>query len=176
MAPNHSPPEGTADHNPGPFVVSHPCRSCDGDGQREGQVCEPCFGTGVGRFYHGTKAELRPGDQIAPGRRPNFGTLERESNFVYCTGTLDAATWGAELALGEGRGHIYVVRPTGALEDDPNLTNTRFSGNPTKSYRSRDSLVVERELRDWQGHAAEDVARMQASLARLKAEGVEPID
>ncbi|MBN2566364.1 MAG: NAD(+)--rifampin ADP-ribosyltransferase, partial [Candidatus Eisenbacteria bacterium] len=87
-------------------------------------------------FYHGTRADLKPGDLIEPGYRSNFGT-QRQANHVYLTATLDAATWGAELALGEGPGRIYTVDPTGPIEDDPNLTDKKFPGNPTKSYRSR---------------------------------------
>jgi hypothetical protein len=89
------------------------------------------------RLYHGTLADLKPGDLIAPGHPPNFGKRERTTTYVYPTGTLDAAAWGAELALGEGPGRIYIVEPTGLIEDDPNLTDKKYPGNPTKSYRSR---------------------------------------
>ena len=87
-------------------------------------------------YLHGTKARLHAGDLLEPGRASNFG-VATPSAFVYFTGTLDAATWGAELAQGEGDGHIYIVEPTGPFEDDPNLTNQRFAGNPTQSFRSR---------------------------------------
>src|SRR5215813_13278436 len=86
-------------------------------------------------LYHGTRADLKPGDLIKAGHTPNFG---KKLTHVYLTGTLDAATWAAELAVGEGPGRIYIVEPTGPIEDDPNLTNMRFPGNPTKSYRSRE--------------------------------------
>jgi hypothetical protein len=76
-------------------------------------------------FYHGTKAELRPGDLIGPGYSSNYGSRKRVA-YVYLTATLNAATRGAELAVGEGRGRIYTVEPTGQFEDDPNLTNKRF--------------------------------------------------
>lgn len=92
-------------------------------------------------FFHGTKADLAAGDLIEAGRVSNYGS-RKPAQFVYLTETLDAATWGAELAVGEGRGRIYVVEPTGAFEDDPNLTNKRFPGNPTKSYRTREPLRV----------------------------------
>jgi hypothetical protein len=89
------------------------------------------------RLYHGTRADLKPGDLIEPGHTSNFGKELRTANHVYLTRTLDAATWGAELAVGEGPGRIYIVEATGPIEDDPNLTNKKFRGNPTKSYRSR---------------------------------------
>jgi rifampin ADP-ribosylating transferase len=128
------------------------------------------------RFYHGTKADLKPGDLIEPGRRANFGTRERTTTHVYLTATLDAATWGAELALGEGPGRIYIVEPTGPIEDDPNLTDKRYPGNPTKSYRSREPLRVTGEITEWQGHSPEALKAMKDNLERLEREGVEPID
>jgi len=128
------------------------------------------------RLYHGTKAELKPGDLIEPGHSANFGEPGRLANFVYLAGTLDAAIWGAELALGDGPGRVYVVEPTGPIMDDPNLTNTRFPGNPTKSYRSRDPLRVTDEVADWQGHAPEAVKAMKDGRERLGKQGVEPID
>jgi hypothetical protein len=161
---------GEGGDNPGPFVVSHPCARCLGEG------CSVCRGTGVARFFHGTKAKLSTGDLIEPGHRANFGRLDRQTTYVYLTGTLDAATWGAELALGEGRGRIYVVEPFGSLEDDPNLTDKKFPGNPTKSYRSREPLRVVGEIVDWQGHAPEELATMKENLERLREQGVEPID
>src|SRR5262249_13673076 len=87
------------------------------------------------RVYHGTKADLKRGDLIEPGYNSNYGKRKKAA-YVYLTATLDAATWGAELALGEGPGRIYMVEPTGPIEDDPNLTNKKYPGNPTKSYRS----------------------------------------
>jgi rifampin ADP-ribosylating transferase len=128
------------------------------------------------RFYHGTKADLKPGDLIAPGHSPNFGKLDRITTYVYLTGTLDAAIWGAELALGEGPGRIYMVEPAGPIEDDPNLTNKRFPGNPTKSYRSREPLRVIGEVTDWEGHSPDVLKAMKDSLERLKQLGVQPID
>jgi len=130
----------------------------------------------VARFFHGTKAELNTGDLIEPGHRANFGRLDRGTTYVYLTGTLDAATWGAELALGEGRGRIYIVEPLGSVEDDPNLTDKKFPGNPTKSYRSREPLRVIGEVVDWQGHSPEQLTAMKEGLERLSQQGVEPID
>src|SRR4051794_18200007 len=84
--------------------------------------------TPVDVFYHGTRADLKPGDLIAARRPANFGSAERMSNHVYFSATLDAAIWGAELARGDGPGRIYVVEPTGSFIDDPNLTDKRFRG------------------------------------------------
>lgn len=128
------------------------------------------------RYYHGTRADLKPGDMIRAGQRPNFGHLERVTTWVYLTATLDAATWGAELAIGEGAGRIYVVEPTGPIEDDPNLTDKKFPGNPTRSYRTRDPLRVVSEVTEWTGHPPEVLRQMRDHLARLKEQGVEPID
>ena len=162
--------------DPGPFVVSEPCPVCDGQGSLDEQPCPACHGTGVGRFFHGTKADLSPGDLLEAGRVPNFGDRERMQPYVYLTGTLDAAIWGAELAAGEGRGRIYLVEPTGPIEDDPNLTDKKFPGNPTKSYRSREPLLVTGEVTDWQGHSPEALQAMRDGVERARREGVEPID
>jgi rifampin ADP-ribosylating transferase len=130
----------------------------------------------VQRFFHGTKADLKPGDLIEPGFAPNFGKRERSAAYVYLTGTLDAAVWGAELALGDGPGRIYRVEPTGPIMDDPNLTDKKYPGNPTRSYRSREPLRVTGEVRDWRGHSPEALKAMKDNLERLKRLGVEPID
>jgi Rifampin ADP-ribosyl transferase len=126
--------------------------------------------------YHGTRANLQPGDLIEPGHVSNFGATGRTANHIYFARTLDAAAWGAELALGEGRGRIYIVEPTGPVEDDPNLTNKKFRGNPTKSFRSREPLRITGEIADWQGHATEAIQAMKDGLERLKQLGVEAID
>ena len=127
------------------------------------------------RYYHGTHADLSPGDLIEPGYVSNFSS-RRKANHVYLTATVDAAVWGAELAVGDGPGRIYIVEPTGPIEDDPNLTDKKFPGNPTKSYRSRDPLRVVGELTDWEGHPADVLQAMKDHLERLKQEGVEAID
>ena len=158
-----------------PFAVTHPCPACHGEGSIDEQPCAACHGTGVARFFHGTKADLRPGDLIEAGFSSNFGK-RKEANFVYLTGTLDAAVWGAELAVGEGPGRIYVVEPTGAIEDDPNLTDKKFPGNPTKSYRTREPLRVTGEVDDWEGHAPDVLKAMKDSLEEMKRLGVEAID
>ena len=126
--------------------------------------------------YHGTRADLQPGDLIRPGHVSNFGATARTANHIYFARTLDAAAWGAELAAGEGRGRIYIVEPTGPFEDDPNLTNKKFRGNPTKSFRSREPLRITREIVDWQGHAPQAIQSMKDGLERLKQLGVEAID
>jgi hypothetical protein len=127
-------------------------------------------------YYHGTRADLQPGDLIKPGHVSNFGAIARRANYIYFTRTLDAATWGAELAVGEGRGRIYIVEPTGPTEDDPNLTNKKFRGNPTKSFRSREPLLIQGEVSDWQGHAKEAIQTMKDGLERRKQLGVDAID
>lgn len=127
-------------------------------------------------LYHGTKADLEPGDLIMPGFLANFGEPGRVANHVYLTGTLNAAIWGAELALGDGPGRIYVVEPTGPIVDDPNVTNAKYPGNPTKSYRSRDALRVIGEHVDWQGHPPDVVGAMKDGLERLSQSGEAVID
>ncbi|MFZ6770316.1 NAD(+)--rifampin ADP-ribosyltransferase [Undibacterium sp. Di26W] len=127
------------------------------------------------QLYHGTRADLKPGDLIEPGYASNYGKRKKAS-YIYLTATLDAATWGAELALGDGPGRIYIVEPTGAIMDDPNLTDKKFPGNPTKSYRSREPLRVVGEVKDWQGHPPELLQAMKDNIERLKALGVEAID
>lgn len=129
----------------------------------------------VGPFFHGTKADLHPGDLLEPGYSSNFGE-RRRANFIYLTATLDAATWGAELSLGEGSGRIYQVEPTGPFEDDPNLTDMRFPGNPTRSYRTRDPLRVVEEVTDWEPHSPEALQHMREFLEDAKRRGIEAIN
>lgn len=124
-------------------------------------------------FYHGTKADLQVGDLLGPGYGSNF--VERKLSHIYFSATLEAATWGAELAQGEGRGRIYIVEPTGPFEDDPNLTDKKFPGNMTTSYRSRDPLRVTGEIIDWVGHPPERLKEMRDGLARLKEQGLDTI-
>ncbi|MBN8564380.1 NAD(+)--rifampin ADP-ribosyltransferase [Leptolyngbya boryana CZ1] len=127
------------------------------------------------QFYHGTRANLKPGDLIEPGYNSNYGQRKKAS-YVYLTATLDAAIWGAELAVGEAPGRIYIVEPTGSIMDDPNLTDKKYPGNPTKSYRSREPLRVTGEVTDWQGHSPEALKTMKDNLERLKQLGIEAID
>ena len=121
-------------------------------------------------FFHGTRADLKPGDLIVVGHLSNFTEAKRLS-WVYFAGTLDAAIWGAELAAGNGQERIYVVEPTGPIVDDPNLTDKKFPGNPTLSYRSRDPLRVIAEVTKWQGHSPERLQQMKDGLAYLKSDG-----
>jgi hypothetical protein len=128
-----------------------------------------------GPFFHGTKADLQPGDVLEPGYRSNFEE-GRTANHVYFSATLDAATWGAELAVGDGPGRIYEVEPTGPYENDPNLTDKRFPGNPTRSYRSRQPVRVVREVEDWEPHAPEVLQAMRDGLADLERRGENVIE
>ena len=126
------------------------------------------------QLYHGTKADLKLGDLIGAGYSSNYGK-RKKAGWVYLTATLNAATWGAELALGEGPGRIYIVEPTGPIMHDPNLTDKKYPGNPTKSYRSREPLRVTGEVTDWQGHSPEAVKAMKDNIERLRRLGVEAI-
>jgi rifampin ADP-ribosylating transferase len=127
-----------------------------------------------GPFYHGTKYQLAPGDLLVPGRASNF-EAGRVSNNVYFSAAMDAAVWGAELSTSlaglEGPGHIYIVEPVGTFEDDPNLTNKRFPGNPTQSYRTREPLRIVDEVQGWQGHSPEVLQKMLRSLEEMRRNG-----
>jgi rifampin ADP-ribosylating transferase len=124
-----------------------------------------------GALLHGTKADLSPGELLVPGRQSNYEE-GRRSNHVYVTQTLDAAVWGAELAMGEGPGRIYFVETEGTLEDDPNVTDKKFPGNPTRSYRTRGPVRITGELTEWVGHSPEQIQAMWAGLADLKRRGL----
>jgi rifampin ADP-ribosylating transferase len=126
------------------------------------------------QFFHGTRADLKPGDLIVVGHGSNYRDGEALS-WAYFTGTLDAAIWGAELAVGDRPQRIYVVEPTGPIEDDPNVTDKKFPGNPTLSYRSREPLRVVAEVVNWQGHSPDQLRQMKDGLARLKAAGADVI-
>jgi len=126
-------------------------------------------------FFHGTKATLKYGEIIEAGYNSNYGKRTTAA-YVYLTGTLNAAIWGAELASGEEPGRIYVVEATGAIEDDPNLTDKKFPGNPTLSYRSKGPLRVIGEVIDWHGHSAEELQNMRAGVERARQAGVEAIE
>ncbi len=127
------------------------------------------------KFYHGTKANLKQGDLIEAGFNSNYGRRNK-AKYIYLTATLDAAIWGAELAFGEGRERIYIVEPTGSIEDDPNLTDKKFPGNPTKSYRSLNAFRVIGEITEWQGHSPEQLKAMKDHLEGLKQLGIEAIE
>jgi rifampin ADP-ribosylating transferase len=121
-------------------------------------------------YFHGTKAELRLGEYIQVGFNSNYGQ-RRNAKYIFLSATLNAAIWGAELAIGEGRERIYLVEPTGTIEDDPDLTDRKFPGNPTKSYRSVYPFKVIGEVASWQGHKIEEIKAMKDGLARLKEHG-----
>jgi len=129
----------------------------------------------AGVYLHGTKAELAVGELLVAGRESNF-EQGRVMNYVYFTATLDAAVWGAELASGEGAGRVYIVEPTGGFEDDPNLTDKRFPGNPTRSFRSREPLRVVGEVADWVGHSTEKLQAMRQGLDALSRQGTAQIE
>jgi rifampin ADP-ribosylating transferase len=174
------PGRGSGHHSPGQWRIGAETRfSAQRDDycRRMSAAKEPVpfevFKPGV--YLHGTKAHLASGELLVPGRESNFEE-GRVMNYVYFTATLDAATWGAELAAGEGRGHIYIVEPRGAFEDDPNVTNKRFRGNPTQSFRTREPLLVVGELVEWVGHCPEKLQAMRDGLDALKRQGAAHIE
>ncbi len=126
-------------------------------------------------YFHGTKADLTVGDFIEAGFNSNYGQ-RKNAKYIFLTATLDAAIWGAELSYGEGRERIYLVEPTGPIEDDPDLTDKKFPGNPTKSYRSTHPFRVVGEVSSWQGHPIEQVKAMKAHLEKLKEQGIDSLN
>lgn len=132
-----------------------------------------------GPFYHGTTSTLQPGDELVPGFGSNF-QQGRVSNNIYFSALVSTAAWGAQLAAalaGEtGRGHIYIVEPLGPFEDDPNVTNKRFPGNPTRSFRSPVALRVVAELDEWEPHSPDALQQMLDHLARLREQGLDVIE
>ena len=126
-------------------------------------------------FFHGSRADLRIGDLIEIGITSNYGQ-KKKAKYIYLTATLDAAIWGAELAAGVEPERIYLVEPTGPIEDDPNLTDKKFPGNPTMSYRSKHPFKVVGEITIWQGHSPEQIKTMKDGLAKLKEKGIEAIE
>ncbi len=126
-------------------------------------------------FFHGTKADLKIGDLIEVGFNSNYGQ-RKNAKYIFLTATLDAAVWGAELAIGEGRERIYLVEATGQIEDDPDLTDRKFPGNPTKSYRSQHPFKIIGEVTIWQGHSPEEVKAMKEGLAKLKDQGTKSLN
>lgn len=127
-----------------------------------------------GALLHGTKAQLEVGDLLVPGRPSNY-EQGRIMNHVYVTETLDAAAWGAEMAPGDERPRIYVVEPLGDLEDDPNVTDKKLPGNPTRSFRSREPVRIVGELDGWVGHSPEQIQAMRDGLAELRRRGADVI-
>jgi len=129
----------------------------------------------VQTYFHGTKADLKIGDLIEAGYNSNYGQ-QKNAKYIFLTATLDAAIWGAELASGQERERIYLVEPTGEIEDDPDLTDKKFPGNPTKSYRSTEPFRVVGEVTVWIGHPAEQVKTMKDHLEKLKEQGVHSLN
>ncbi len=123
----------------------------------------------TGPFFHGTKADLRVGDLLTPGFRSNYRP-EVVMNHVYFTALGNGAGLAAELATGDGAPRVYEVEPTGAFEDDPNVTDKKFPGNPTRSYRSRAPLRVAGEVADWQRLTPEALRTWQERLSALRAD------
>jgi hypothetical protein len=132
-----------------------------------------------GPFFHGTRSAVEIGDQLVPGYGSTF-QAGRVSNHIYFAGLVETAVWGAELATAlagvDERGHVYVVEPLGPFEDDPNVTNKRFPGNVTQSYRSRHPLLVVGEVESWEGHAPEVLQGMLDHLDRLREQGLDVIE
>ena len=126
-------------------------------------------------YFHGTRGDLKVGDLIEVGFNSNYGQ-RKNAKYIFLTATLDAAIWGAELAFGEGRQRIYLVEPTGPIEDDPDLTDKKFPGNPTKSYRSTHPFKVIGEVTNWQGHPLEQVKVMKDHLEKLKEQGIDSLN
>jgi Rifampin ADP-ribosyl transferase len=126
-------------------------------------------------YFHGTKADLKIGDLIEVGYNSNYGQ-RKNAKYIFLTATLDPAIWGAELAFGEGRERIYLVEPTGQIENDPDLTDRKFPGNPTMSYRSTEPFRVIGEVAVWQEHPIEQVKAMKDALALLKEQGINSLN
>lgn len=126
-------------------------------------------------YFHGTKSDLKVGDFIKVGFNSNYGQ-QKNARYIFLSATLDAAIWGAELAVGPGSERIYLVEPTGPIEDDPDLTDKKFPGNPTKSYRSTEPFKVVGEVTIWQGHPSEQVKAMKEALEKLKEQGINSLN
>lgn len=126
-------------------------------------------------YFHGTKADLKVGDLVKPGYNSNYGQ-RKTAKYIFLSATIDAAIWGAELAFGEARERIYLVEATGEIEDDPDLTDKKFPGNPTRSYRSVHPFKVVGEVTIWKGHTAEQVKAMKEALERLKEQGINSLN
>jgi Rifampin ADP-ribosyl transferase len=126
-------------------------------------------------YFHGTKADLKLGDFINVGFNSNYGQ-RKNAKYIFLASTLDPAIWGAELAFGNGSERIYLVEPTGEIENDPDLTDKKFPGNPTKSYRSTKPFRVVGEVTVWQGHPTEQVKAMKDALEKLKERGINSLN
>lgn len=141
------------------------------DNKQNSQAATPFAQT----YFHGTRADLKVGDLIEVGFNSNYGQ-KKNAKYIFLTATLDAAIWGAELAYGEGPERIYLVEQTGEIEDDPDLTDKKFPGNPTKSYRSTKPFRVVGEVTVWKGHPIEQVKVMKDHLEKLKKQGISSLN
>lgn len=166
-----------------PIVVDAECTTCR-DPNLHKAALEIMIGLQIrvarkiedsGPFYHGTKADLAIGDFLTPGYNSNYGERAK-SNYIYFSSMRDGVALAAELAEGEGRGRIYIVEPTGEIEDDPNLTDKRFPGNITKSYRSREPLRVVGEVTEWVGHTPEELNDWRQRIEKARQIGIEAIN
>lgn len=119
-----------------------------------------------GPFFHGTKADLQVGDLLTAGFRSNYRP-EVVMNHIYFTALRDGAGLAAELAAGDGEPRVYAVEPTGPFENDPNVTDKKFPGNPTRSYRSHDPLRVVGEVTDWTRLSPEALQSWRTRLAAI---------
>ncbi|MBW4542609.1 MAG: NAD(+)--rifampin ADP-ribosyltransferase [Myxacorys chilensis ATA2-1-KO14] len=122
-----------------------------------------------GPFYHGTKADLQVGDLLTAGFRSNYKP-EIIMNHIYFTALANGAGLAAALSKGDGRERVYIVEPTGSFENDPNVTDKKFPGNPTRSYRSQAPLKIVGEVTDWVRQTPEDLQRWREKLANIKGE------
>lgn len=151
----------------------------EGDHTRYVPVTSHSYGDVDGPFLHGTKTEFAIGDELVPGHGSNYHE-SRVANHVYFAALLEPAIWGAELAValggGTGRERIYVVEPTGPFEDDPNVTNKKFPGNVTQSYRTRHPMRIVSEVEIWESHPPEILQRMLDGIAKLRADGLDIIE
>lgn len=122
-----------------------------------------------GPFYHGTKADLQVGDLLTAGFRSNYKP-EVIMNHIYFTALVNGAGLAAELANGDGHGRVYIVEPVGEFENDPNVTDKKFPGNPTRSYRSQQPLKIVGEVTDWTRLSPEQLQEWRDRLANIKGE------
>jgi hypothetical protein len=129
----------------------------------------------VQTYFHGTKADLKVGDLIEVGFNSNYGE-RKNAKYIFLTSTLDAAIWGAELAFGDGQERIYLVEPMGEIENDPDLTDQKFSGNPSMSYRSIYPFKIVGEVTVWQRHPPEQVNTMKDGIIKLKEQGIKSLN
>jgi rifampin ADP-ribosylating transferase len=123
----------------------------------------------TGPFYHGTKADLKVGDLLTAGSASNYNS-KVTMNHIYFTALVNGAGLAAALAKGDGRERIYIVEPTGSFENDPNVTDKKFPGNPTRSYRSTAPLKIVGEVTDWVKQTPEELQKWREKLANNKGE------